>query len=294
MTRVQAVFELLLAAGFWGFGLVATVWCLTDMSALEVTFYRFAIIIVFVLIICLKSSWRNAFRYEIWQAWIPALFLSALLIFQTEGLRFTTATKSGFITVLYVLIVPSLDWLMFGTRLSLALIGFVWLALLGTALITGFGAGEFNLGDGLTLLCAFCAAGHILTIFRLSKSIKNPFVFNMAQSAWAALFTGLAWAVLNHEPVSWPMNWSVRAWAGLVSLAFGSTLLAFYLQIRAQAKLSPTMSGLLFLLESPFAMVFAFLLLGETLGPREQLGAAIILLASAGAIWSEKNSKLVN
>jgi drug/metabolite transporter (DMT)-like permease len=69
----------------------------------------------------------------------------------------------------------------------------------------------------------------------------------------------------------------------MFSLAFGSTVLAFFLQVKAQAFLSPTVASLLCLLESPFAMIFAAALLGETLGPLEGAGAALIFVSAAGA-----------
>ena len=64
---------------------------------------------------------------------------------------------------------------------------------------------------------------------------------------------------------------------GLLMLGIGSTLIAFYLQIKAQKVLSSTVSSLFFLLESPFALLFAFFLLGESLNMKQGIGALLII-----------------
>jgi drug/metabolite transporter (DMT)-like permease len=79
----------------------------------------------------------------------------------------------------------------------------------------------------------------------------------------------------------------MKAVIGLLSLSLGSTTLAFYLQVRAQAHLSATVSSLLFLLESPFALIFAFLLLGESLSTMEAIGAFLIFTAAVLASLRE-------
>jgi drug/metabolite transporter (DMT)-like permease len=66
----------------------------------------------------------------------------------------------------------------------------------------------------------------------------------------------------------------------MASLSIGSTTLAFYLQTRAQARLSATVSSIIFLLESPFALIFAFLLLGESLSFMEASGALLIFISA--------------
>lgn len=286
-----AVLELLGAAGFWGFGLVAAVWALQDLTAWEITFYRFLFASSLLAVVVLVPNWRKNWRRHLKWGLVPGFFLSSLLIFQTVGLQFTSATKSGFITVFYVLIVPVFEMIFFRRAVSILLFGFIVTALIGMILISGVGFEAVNLGDVLTLIGAFMAAGHILSVGHISRCLTHPFLFNLAQVFWAAVFSGVAWIFVPAGPKAFVVGqWSSTTWIGMLSLTIGSTLLAFYLQVRAQARLSPTLSGLLFLLESPFAMFFAIIFLGEHLGWREQLGAALIFVSAIGAVKSEKTS----
>ena len=170
--------------------------------------------------------------------------------------------------------------------MSKRLWGFVGLAFLGTLLIVNQGVMNINKGDLLTVLCALLATGQIYLIGLVSPRVLNPFIFNAAQILWAALacLPLLALEESSRQPILDFPVWPVSAQVGLVSLVIGSTLIAFTLQVRAQAHLRPTVSSLLFLLESPFAMAFSLVLLGERLGWMELLGAVLILLGAVGAI----------
>lgn len=297
MTQTRAAVELAIAGALWGFGFVAAMWSLKAGGPLAITGWRFvvaaAIGLCFSFLISrLRKSDRpkTNWKLNLKTAGLPGLFIAGTLIFQTWGLQFTTATKSGFITCLYVLIVPLIEPLLGGPRPMRA----VWLsalgALVGVALMCGlFTAQELddrsrlNLGDFLTLLAAFCASFHILAIDRISAKLGQGFdshTFNTAQSLAAGLPT-LAIA-LSIEPgtLSFPVRLIADpgvATIGFLSLAIGSTLIAFALQVRAQKYIPPTTASLLFLLESPFAAIFATLLLSEIMGPMQLIGGAIIL-----------------
>jgi drug/metabolite transporter (DMT)-like permease len=289
-THILASLELLTAAAFWGFGFVAAVWALKAFSALEVTLLRFLIASVIGLVFFLSQRTRKAVR-ENWDlSFWPAALLTGTLLFQTWGLQYTTATKSGFITTLYVVFVPLLEFIIQKRKLPLALWCCVVSALIGTALIVNLGLSDLNIGDLLTFICALLAAGQIYVLAVISPKVRTPFVFNIVQSYWALL---ICLPLLLVAPVKIP-EWSAISWqalAGLGSLAIGSTVIAFYLQVRAQAHLSATVSSLFFLLESPFALLFAVLLLGESLGPLESMGAALIFLSAVAASGIEAKRK---
>ena len=83
------------------------------------------------------------------------------------------------------------------------------------------------------------------------------------------------------------MTDSWQAIVGILSLGIASSVIAFYLQIRSQKVLSDATASMLFLLESPFAAVFGFLILKEQLRPVQIGGAVIIMLASVMQItWA--------
>ena len=298
--RTLAVLELTLAGALWGFGFIAAVWALRGMGPLAVTGWRFALAVAAGFIF---AAFNKKFRADLngktfWLAAIPGLLISATLVLQTYGLRYTTATKSGFITTLYVLIVPVLEMVFFKRRLPRYHFVYVLLALLGVALIcdipgalTGAITGEnarLNTGDFLTFLCAIAASAHILWFEVIKSKLPSAFAFNHFQSIWAgALPLGLSFVL---EP--WPApKLADLSLIGLAMLGFGSTLIAFALQVRAQKVIAPSLASLLFLLESPFATLFAIFLLGETLRTAQWAGAGLILIAAAMSILFTKESE---
>lgn len=281
--HIQAIAELIIAAAFWGFGFIAVVWTLKGLNFAELTWLRFALAGLVGLPFLWKApvgELKEIFRLSFW----PAVLLMGTLIFQSWGLNYTTATKSGFITTLYVVFVPLLESFIMKHRLPWTLWACVVLALVGTILFVDVSLSQVNIGDVLTLICAFFASGQIYILSEVSPKVSRPFVFNVTQSLWGALL--LVPLVINSSYWSEPqkvLSWPPEVYWGIASLAFGSTVLAFYLQVRAQSKLSPTISSLLFLLESPFAMIFSITLLGETLNWREAGGAAMIFMSAVGA-----------
>jgi drug/metabolite transporter (DMT)-like permease len=285
--QLFAIGELIVAAAFWGFGFIAVIWSLETLNFAEVTWLRFALAALVGLPFILhapRSVRRGIFRLSFW----PSVFLAGTLIFQSWGLKYTTATKSGFITTLYVVFVPLLESLLTGRRLPPLLWACVVMAFAGTALIVEVRFDEINIGDILTLVCAFFATFQIYSLGAVSPRVSQPFLFNASQSVWgAALIFPLVVNSNYWQDVSKVREWPLTVWLGVGSLAFGSTLLAFYLQIRAQAKLSATVSSLLFLLESPFAMLFSIALLGEKPGLGHGLGAFLIFVSAALASWAD-------
>ncbi|MBX3021830.1 MAG: DMT family transporter [Bdellovibrionales bacterium] len=294
MSRFTASAELFVAAALWGFGFIAAVWAMREINAFELTFMRYFLAFLVVVPFLLVPRFRRGFVENVRKAFWPGVFFAATLVTQTWGLQYTTATKSGFITTLYVVLVPLLESYMHRRRLPVGIWTCVGVSLLGTGMIVNVGFGEINKGDLLTLLCAFLAAGQIYIIGVVSPSVRNPFLFNGAQCMWAGLFClPFVLNAATWEKMARFAAWGAEAKAGLLILGLGSTVIAFSLQVRAQARLSATVSSLLFLLESPFAMIFAFFLLGESLGRWETLGAILIFMSALAASQLEARRKKV-
>ena len=293
MKKWFAASELLFATVIWGFGFTATIWALESVDPISLNFLRFGL----AALIGLGISWiaprlRQDITWEQFKlAFIPGLLIGLAIALQTWGLVFTTATNSGFITTLYVVIVPICELLILRRRIHILHSLWVMLALAGTALIVNLELANINKGDVLTLICAFFAALQIIAIGAIYKSIKSSFVFNTFQSFWAALISLPLFFFV--EEVRWSAP-SALALLGLFSLTIGSSLLAFALQIRAQKVLSPSLSSLIFLLESPFAVVFAVLLLNESLTTFKIIGALVIIAAALGATVTETRTRARN
>ncbi len=300
----QAVFELTFATLFWGFGYIATVWALEMASATEITFLRFFLGGLFGLV--LVKSFRlsfDLFKHLMRLSFWPGLFMAILLLSQTWGLKYTTAVNSTFITALYVVITPLFEWLFLSRKSHPLFVFYALLSLLGLSFILS-GSLQFGLtplswvGDLLTLLTAIFSAAHLVYIGQIWDKIHRPFLFNALQSLWAAVLI-FPWLVIEtlmsseHSIHLLTMNsdFSMKGAFGLLALIFGSTVLAFFLQLRAQSVLSPSLTSIICLLESPIALIFALLLLSQPQGVWAYIGAGVIFLSAFAATVTESRMK---
>ncbi len=211
---------------------------------------------------------------------ILASLLLGGFIFQTVGLRVTTASKSAFITSLSVLLVPILGFVFFGHRPRRQTIAGVALATVGLGLLTLETLElKFGRGDTLTFLCAVVFALHILFIGRYSP-ISDFRQLVILQMAVSAVVGSLAMPMLETPFLVPDVPFTLYLFiTGVLATAFG-----FYVQNRAQQFTTANRTALIFSLEPLFAALFSYLLLGQTLSPKEWLGGGLVI---AGILISE-------
>ncbi|WP_413557565.1 DMT family transporter [Bdellovibrio sp. HCB209] len=289
-TKNRAAIELIIAGALWGFGFVATVWALRGFTPTETLVYRFLIASVFgeLLYLLMRGPRLTTAKDDFKRALPAGFFLGTMLLLQTIGLQDTTATKSGFITSLYVILVPLLNTVLFKSRSSWINYALALVALVGTFILMDANLSDVNSGDLWTLACSVMAAGHIIYIGKISNKVGNAFRFNNFQSIWVLLMITPLLLTQNHftyQNVPW------EAWWGVLALGMGSSVIAFSIQIRAQKTLSDSTASMIFLLESPFAALFGFLLLQERLSWFQGIGALIIMAASILQILWDPSSK---
>ncbi len=217
---------------------------------------------------------KKANRCTLWGGIGCGFFLATGGFFQQAGLVYTTAGKAGFITALYMLLVPIANFLIFKKKNTLQ----VWLAVLvgviGMYLLCvteGFGLAY---GDLLVLICAFLFCGHILCCDRFVQH-ADPVCMSAIQFAVAALISTVA-AFLMEEPTPEKLLSAALPilYCGLISGGVGYTL-----QIVAQKMTDPTIASLLMSLESVFAVVAGALLLHERMRAQELVGCAVMFVA---------------
>lgn len=201
-------------------------------------------------------------------------FLAAASIFQQMGVVYTTAGKAGFITAMYMLLVPVINFVFFRKRNS----WIVWLAVLmgvvGMYLLCMTGSFSLGRGDTLVCICAVLFSGHILCCDHFVK-LGNPIRISAIQFATCTVISAVA-ALILEEP-SWAKIASAAIpilYCGIVSGGIGYTL-----QIVAQKFTDPTVASLLMSLESVFAVIAGAILLGERMTSRELLGCVIMFAA---------------
>ena len=201
------------------------------------------------------------------------LFIATSL--QQIGIQYTTAGKAGFITALYVEVVPIIGYVVLHQKVSKLIWLCVVMAAVGLYLLCMTGVDlSLNKGDTLQLLCAVGFAIHILTIGHFS-----PLTDGIKMSSiqfFVAGFLALIFMVIFEEP-NMPAILDAAVpilYAGLISAGVGYTL-----QIVAQKDTNPTIASLILSLESVFALIAGTIILHEAMTSRELVGCLIMFAA---------------
>lgn len=201
-------------------------------------------------------------------------FLTAASLAQQVGLVYTSAGKAGFITAMYMIMVPVIDRMLFKKRQART----VWLAVLlgvgGMYLLCVTESLSLNRGDVWVGLCALLFSGHILCCDHFARQ-GNPLRISAVQFAAAAVISAVLALIL--ESPSWhkiqAAFWPI-VYCGLISGGLGYTL-----QMTAQRYTEPAVASLLMSLESVFAVLAGAVLLDERLASRELWGCIVMFAA---------------
>ena len=277
---IANILLLIFSTSIWGFGFVATRWTFSVYDPFWSNALRFSIagLLSLPYLFYKKSFWRK--NNILKKAMISSIFLLGTLLFQTLGLNTTTVAKSGFITTLYSLFIPLTTMALTGKKYRGTFWLLILMALVGMALMCNLEFKDLNGGDFLTLLCSLCAAFHIMYIGRVASSIDSPIEFNFLQNFFVAIFSILIAVIFKGRVDLKPlMDLHSAATRGLLFLGIISSMVAFTIQVVAQKKIPAHIAGLIFLMESPFAALFGFLVFREILSPLNILGAALIMLS---------------
>ncbi len=279
---------LLGVAAVWGWTFVLVKEGLEEVPPFTFLFYRFALAWV-LLGVLVGPQLRGVGRSG--DVWRKGALLGAVLFggyaLQTIGLLYTTATNSGFLTGLSVVLVPVLGAGLFRERVPRAIWAGAVLSVLGLMGIAfgaevswgamplveeGIGIPRWNVGDGLTLLCAGAFALQILLLSRYTRPETHVPIL-MAQVGMVAVLSGAG--MLLWEDPSLPSSW--QAWKGIVMTGVFATALALWVQTRFQPLSGAGRTAILFSSEPIFAALFGYVLLGERLVGGQWIGAALLL-----------------
>ena len=282
----QVVFPIL-AAFIWGTAFVAQDMCADAIGAFTFNATRYSIAVLALLVVIAVSDKAKKNRPTPTaeekkaankQLWLGGLCCGVALAiasnFQQAGLvAGTDAGKAGFITALYVVLVPVFG-LFFKRKVSLP----VWIAVVCSvvALYLLCIKGDFSLaaGDLLILVCAVCFAVHILVIDHFTAYCDG-----VKLSCLQFLFAGIISAVCMFlfETVDFAAIWSCilpLLYVGIFSCGVGYTL-----QILAQKDSNPTVVTILLSLESVFAVIAGAIVLHQQMTAREYIGCVVMFVA---------------
>ena len=287
---------LLFAAIIWGLAFVAQSDAMNHIGPFAFTSMRCALgafVLVPVCIINLKSDKKVKNPAEMSQMIRTTVKIGCLcgvivffaIITQQIGLMYTAAGKAGFITALYIVLVPVVSVIFFNQKSSVK----IWLggafATVGLYLLCikeGFTIGT---GDLWVIACAVVFTFHIIIIDRFADKV-NGVLLSAIQFAIVSLIS-LPLALIFEDKLSLSdlsSSWITICYTGILSCGVGYTM-----QIIGQKhSKNPTIASLLMSMESVFAAIFGWLILKEQLSLKEILG---VLLMSAAIVLSQLPSK---
>ncbi|MFI9049229.1 DMT family transporter [Streptomyces sp. NPDC053427] len=290
-SRVRLIDMLLLAvAAVWGSTYLAAKELVTPGSVIAILALRFAVTAVAFLPVCLRRL-RAARRDEVATGTLLGVILAVVLLFETFGIAHTSATNAGLIISLTIVMTPILDsavnrsWLppQFFLAATAAVVGVGLLA-------SGTGLRPPSAGDWLVLAAAAARAVHVTVMHRRSaqKQYDSLNLTYVQMATAAVLFCAVS--PLVGEPA-----WTVASrlgpglWLVLLYLALIGTVFAFFVQMLAVRKTSPSRVSLLLGTEPIWALLVGVLLGGDRLGVLGAVGAALILV---GAGWGQRIERL--
>jgi len=296
MSRTSASAILLLTACIWGFAFVAQRAGMEHVGPFTFNAVRFCLGgLVLVPLLAILGG-RSLVRGEPGKAWTPGKRLTggvlagAILFFgasfQQGGIVFTTAGKAGFITGLYVVIVPliGLGW---RQKTGAAVWAGAGLAVAGLYLLSVRGDFSIGRGDGLVLAGAFFWAVHVQVIGWLVNRV-GAIPLACMQFLVCAFLSAVAMLLFEAPAPGAVLDAGIPIlYAGLLS-----TAVAYTLQVVGQRRAKPAPAAIILSLEAVFAALGGWLLLSETLSVRQLAGCAFMLAGMVLTQWPVRKEKM--
>lgn len=214
---------------------------------------------------------------------------------QQIGLYYTSVSHSGFITALYVVIVP-----LMGLFLKKRITPVMWCCVAASAAglyllcIPASGFGEINAGDILVFVCAVCFAIHILIIDHFSPKVDG--VKLSCIQFFVAGIVSLMIAPFADPALGFGLPSAGDVFASWLSILYTGVMscsVAYTLQILGQKETEPAIASMILCLESVFALIAGMILLGEVMSFREIIGCVIMFAAIFVANLPEETFKAV-
>lgn len=300
--------ELLLTAFIWGVAFVAQSVGMDYIGPFTFNCVRSVIggLVLIPLILVLKkvnkeketiktsASEKEAFREEkrlyrkntVLGGICCGFFLAVASSFQQFGIMHTTVGKAGFITALYIVIVPIL-----GIFLKKKVQPVVWIssmiAIVGFYMLSISGQVSINKGDILVLICAVLFSVHILVIDYFSPK-GDSVAISCIQFLTSGVLCGIGMFIFEHPQ----MSQILAAYAPILYAGVMSCGVAYTLQIVGQKNMDPSVASLILSLESVFSALAGWLILKQKLSPKELVGCALVFTAVLLAQVPQKNKEI--
>ncbi|MFH8489421.1 DMT family transporter [Streptomyces longisporoflavus] len=273
----------LLVAVVWGASYLAAKGITTTHTVVAVLVLRFAVVLPALVV----AGWRGlrALTAPQWRgAVVLGLILSGIFLLETYGVVRTSATNAGLIISLTMIFTPLAEAAVTRKRPPRAFLAAAGLSVLGVILLTqGGGFTRPSAGDGLILLAALARTVHVLAMSRI-KAVEGADSLSLTTvqlGSAVAVFAVLAAAGTGASPWSVAVDFGAREWAGLLFLSVFCTLFAFFVQMWAVRRTSPSRVSLLLGTEPLWAAAVGIAVGGERLGAVGLVGGVLVLVGTS-------------
>ncbi|REG81290.1 DMT family transporter [Marinomonas pollencensis] len=274
-------------AAIWGLAFVAQSMAMDSIGPHSFNAARFllATLSLLPLLLIFKSKEKQDTK-QLWLGGIAGggcLFLGST--FQQVGLQYTSAGNAGFITSMYIVLVPIAGTLLGHKTTSNTWLG-VLLAVIGLYCLTVGPNFTINKGDAIELVGTFFWTAHVLIIAYLSRYV-SALPLSIVQFIVATLLCSIT-ALMLEAPT---LKGLETAWWSLVYTGVASSAIAFTLQTLGQKNVAPSISALILSTEGVFAVIGGWMLMGESLSSRGMLGCGFMLAGIIISQWPSTSRK---
>ncbi|MFR6151313.1 MAG: DMT family transporter [Peptoniphilus sp.] len=278
----KASIMLFATAIIWGLAFVAQAAGMEHLGPLSFTASRCFVAVVFLYLtykfFMMKSASYREEKFDMKRTLVGGsicgLVFTIAINLQQVSLIYTTAAKASFLTALYIVFIPVIG-LFFGRRPSIKIILCIFLAMMGTYLLSIKGGLKINRGDLIVILSALVFAIHILLLTKYSTN-TNAVLVSLVQFAVCGVISLVGALVL--EDIS--MEAILKSQATILYVGILSSGVGFTIQLMALKDLEPVVASMICSLESVFGALFGWLILSQEMTEREIFGAIIIFLAT--------------
>jgi drug/metabolite transporter (DMT)-like permease len=240
---------------------------------------RFSLALFFFILIFNKRIKIN--KSVIVLGFILGIFYTIGFQLQIVGLKYTSASKSAFITGLAVIFTPIFQMLIERRLLSIWQIIGVLLTCVGLFVITNPGAGDINYGDILTVFSALSYGIYIVFIgrFALRTDVNGLVVMQFLTTVMFSFPFALYYSNSNFE-----FEFTTKLILTLLYLSILATIVCTYLHTKYQRETTPTKAAIIFSFEPIFAVIIASLFYSEEITLKLVIGGGLIM---SGLLFSE-------
>jgi drug/metabolite transporter (DMT)-like permease len=285
MNRLQANLLLTLAAMIWGSSFVVQQIGTGDLGTITFTGARFLVGALMVMPFAVSQFLRvdrkeRKFQTSDWLGMVITGFvLCTAAALQQHGILRTTVTNSGFLTALYVPLVPVIGFIVLKRRVHFSIWPASLCCFVGTYILSGAQEVDLVAGDLWIISSTVFWATHVLLVGSLASRTQAPLVVAAAQF----LISGIAGIIIGFIVESPSLDQIVGAWWGICYVGIFSVGMAFTLQVVGQRFTPAADAAIILSSETVFAAICGMIFLGERLSPL-QLSGGLLILASILAV----------